>query len=159
MKNLKFYSLFILIGGLSYWLTDIAIHFIVKGIAWIILLTLGVPIAVVSTYFYFRKKIESKYRVALPFLMIIGIWFFGPLGMGIGAIPTGGTFFTSGHIKNMLSLWAAFPLTTWMMSVYSGSMGGILITSLILLLFTANEGSKASTARRHGINSNLQPKI
>jgi len=153
MKKLKTYSFFVLFAGLIYWLTDIAIHFLTKFSAyWLIGLTVGTPIVVVFTYYQIRKRIESEYRVGLPFFMLIGIWFFGPIGMGIGAMPTGGTFFSSGNLKGLLTLWAAFPLTTWMMSAYSGSMFGIIITTFILLLLTAHEGSEASAARRRGIN-------
>ena len=159
MKKIKTYCSFVLLGGFSYWLTDMAIHFLTKfSVYWLLGLTLVVPVVVVLLYFYIRKRIKSEYKVGLPFFMIIGIWFFGPLGMGIGAIPTGGTFLSNGNLKGLLLLWAAFPLTTWMMSAYSGSMFGILITTFILLLFTANEGSKASAARRQDIKSNSQPK-
>jgi hypothetical protein len=160
MTKLKIYSIFVLLGGLIFWLTDIAIHFLTRfSIYWLIGLTVLTPIVVVVAYYKIRKRIKSEYRVGLPFFMFIGIWFFGPLGMGIGAMPTGGTFFSSGNFKGILTLWAAFPLTTWMMSAYSGSMFGILITTFILLLFTANEGSKASAAKRHKMNSTPQPKI
>lgn len=154
MKKLKTYSSFILLGGVVYWLTDITIHFLTRfSVYWLIGLTVVTPIVVVLTYFKIRKRIKSEYRVGLPFFMFIGIWFFGPLGMGVGAMPSGGTFFSSGNLKGLLTLWAAFPLTTWMMSAYSGSMFGILITTFTLLLLTAHEGSEA-TARRQVKNQN-----
>ncbi len=146
MIKLKFYSFFVLLGGLSYWLTDIAIHFILKSAsaAWIISLTVVVPIVVLLTYFYVRKKLDLKYTVSLPLFMLVGIWFLGPLGMGIGAIPTGGTFFESLNLKMLLSVWAVFPLSTWVMSAYSGSLGGLLLTTIMLFILTIIEGIKSA---------------
>ncbi|MEW6713786.1 MAG: hypothetical protein AB1306_01680 [Nitrospirota bacterium] len=146
MSKLKFYSLFLLIGALSYWLTDIVIHFILRGTD-IISLTIVVPIVVTITYFYLRKKIGQQFAVGLPMFMILGIWLFGPLGLAIGAIPGGGTFLESGNLKDFFAFFAIFPLSTFVMSTYSGSMAGLFLTTMLLIIF-------AMIARKKNIASN-----
>ena len=146
MLKLKFYSLFLLIGALSYWLIDIAIHFISGGVA-IISQTIVVPIVVTITYFYTRKKIGQKFAIGLPLFMILGIWLFGPLGIAIGAIPGGGTFLESVNLRDFFALWAVFPVSTYIMSAYSGSLAGLALTTILLVIF-------AMIARRKQIASN-----
>lgn len=147
MSKLKFYSLFLLIGALSYWPSDIAIHFILGGVD-IIFQTIVVPIVVTITYFYTRKKIGQQFAIGLPLFMILGIWLFGPLGIAIGAIPGGGTFLESANLKDFFALWAIFPLSTFMMSTYGGSMAGLFLTTIMLIIFGMIARRKTLPLRR-----------
>lgn len=145
MIKLKHYSVFVLLGGLSCWLADIAIKFTLEGKLFWIALVFFVPLSVVIAYFSVKQKVEQKYAVSLPLFMIVGIWVFGPLGIAIGAIPTGGTFLTAGNIKGFLTLWAGFPISTWLMAPYSGSVGAIFLSPVILLILTLINARKQRT--------------
>jgi hypothetical protein len=155
--RLKLYILFLLIGALSYWLTDIAIHFMLRGVN-IVLQTVVVPIVVALTYFYSRKKIGQQFAVGFPLFMILGIWMFGPLGIAIGATPVGGTFLELGNLKDFFSLWAIFPLSIFIMSTYGGSLWGLVLTTMMLIVFAmiarrktevSNKPFKRDSAKSH----------
>ena len=63
--------------------------------------------------------------------MLIGIWLLGPLAIAIGVQPHGGAFLSSGNVKEFPAMAAYLPASTFMMATYSGSLGGLLITSII----------------------------
>lgn len=135
MDRMKIYMKFILIGAAAYWLPDIIIHIIAPPhYVWISLLTFLVPIIVFYTCHKLSKKQPyTDYPASFPLLMLFGIWFFGPLAIGISVTPAGGTFFTPDNLSNFFYLWSIFPATTFMMSTYSGSLGGVLIATIVLL--------------------------
>ena len=158
MTRLKFYSLFLLIGALSYWLTDVAIHFMLRGGVNIILQAVVVPIVVTLTYFYSRNKIGQQFAVGLPLFMILGIWMFGPLGITIGTISGEETFLELVNLKDFFSLWAIFPVSTFVMSAYGGSMWGLVLTTIMLIIFAmiarrkteaSNKTFKRDAAKSH----------
>lgn len=79
--------------------------------------------------------------------MLLGIWMFGPLAIAIGTIPTGAKFLETGQIGGFFMMWAAFPVSTFMMSTYSGSLGGLVLSTLLLLIaaiFSAVRGKISS---------------
>ena len=135
---------FILIGAASYWIPDILIHWLNPRVTvWIALLTLLAP--AVSGLTWCLLSVKERYKrspASFPLLMLLGIWIFGPLAMAVGVIPAGGKFLTAEALPSFLSLWAVSPLSTWAMSLYSGSLGGIVIVTLTLLIAAAFNGLK-----------------
>lgn len=136
MNRVKQYILYIFIGAGTYWVPDIAIQWTLYDTRiWILLLTFLIPIIVTTTYsFLFRSETHARYPVGLPLSMLTGIWLLGPLAIAIGVQSHGGTFLSSGNVKDFLMMWAYFPASTFIMATYSGSLGGLLITSIILLV-------------------------
>jgi hypothetical protein len=126
---------FILLGAGAYWVPDILTQWVrPPDHVWIALLTFAVPLCVVSTWVFLSRRPENhKHLVALPLLMALGIWIVGPLAIAVGMLPAGGTMLRPENIREFLLLWAVFPISTFSLSTYSGSLGGLLLTTAILL--------------------------
>ncbi len=142
--------IYVFLGAGVYWGTDIAIQWSLQGTKiWIFLLTFFVPVVVLTTYILIRRKpTHAKHPFGLPLFMLFGIWMFGPLAIAIGVIPHGGTFLESGHFQDFLYIWVIFPATTFMMATYSGSLGGLLLTSVLLIIFATVNGVKYIASKK-----------
>jgi hypothetical protein len=128
------YVHFLFAGGLSYWLLDILVHAISLPAPFgIVILTVLVPGLVVWTYLSLRRRFPQHPR-AVPLYMLLGIWIMGPLGIAIGMIPAGATFLNTENIGEFLGLWLMFPVSTFVMSTYSGSLGGVILVTLALVV-------------------------
>ena len=133
MKKARFYVLYTLIGAVSYWVPDLLIHRILHdSLLWFLLLTLFVPAIVSLVYFLlFLRHPHSQYVLGLPLFMLLGIWLFGPLTVTLGQ----GSI-SSASLVDVLFMWAIFPGTTFMLATYSGSLGGLVITSCLLVIYS-----------------------
>ena len=126
---------FALIGALAYWLPDLLIHqfdFDFDLRIYFLLLTIAPPTVVLAAYFFARPRFP-QHLYALPLFMLLGIWASGPLGIAAGMVPHGGTFLEAYNLPKFFTLWAIFPLSTWTMSAYSGSLGGVFVVTIALL--------------------------
>ena len=151
MKKAKLYGVFFLIGGVVYWGSDILFHWLKPAhFVWISLLTFGVPVIVGLTWYYlFKRHPFDLYPFGFPIFMLLGIWALGPLGIAIGMHPMGGKFFEPDQVMGFLQLWVAFPLATFTMATYSGSLGGVIITTFLLIIVSLI--SKKRIAKRNAI--------
>ncbi|MEW8441617.1 MAG: hypothetical protein AB2689_26000 [Candidatus Thiodiazotropha taylori] len=142
MDRIKHYSLYFIVGAIVYWVPDILIQWIrPPHKIWIILLTFLVPFIVGAVWFQLRKKEKyKKYRIGFPLFMLLGIWVIAPLAIAVGMIPAGGKFFEPGQIENMLSIMVYFPMATISMSTYSGSLGGVGLVTLGLIVASVVSG-------------------
>jgi len=151
MERTKHYALYILIGAAAYWLPDMLIQWIrPPHRIWISLLTFFVPIVVGTVWFLLsRRPAHSRFPAGLPLFMLLGIWMLGPLAIAIGALPVGGKFLQIEQLGSFLMLWAMFPISTFIMSTYSGSLGGIGLATLVLLVaaVVSSVRRKASSSR------------
>ena len=132
------YIKYILIGAGTYWITDGAIQLVhPEHKIWISLLTFAVPLTVISVWYKLHKQ-PSFYNhpKAFPLLMLLGIWSLGPLGIAIPGQFNGGGFLDLDKIGTFFTLWAIFPVSTFIMSTYSGSLGGVLLVTILLLITT-----------------------
>jgi hypothetical protein len=130
------------LGACIYWTVDIALHLAVPDPGPIILpLTLLPPLAALAGYRYFggRNSFDAFSAIA-PLSMLLGIWALGPPAMAIGTVRTGGAFFTD--VSAFLMVWAAFPLSTFVMSTYSGSLGGLIIVTMVLVVLACTPGAR-----------------
>src|SRR5258708_508482 len=119
-------------GAAVYWVPDVVLHLIDPDSSKVLLLlTLVVPLIVLAAFSRLGAWgwIQTS-SPATPVLMLLGIWALGPPAIAIGMIRGGATFLTD--VPAFLAVWAIFPLSTFVMSTYSGSLGGLLLTSAAL---------------------------
>lgn len=148
MEKFKEFIKFIIISAISYWVTDALIHWSQPPHwLWISFLTFGVPLVIgVVWYFFSRKKTIANYPKAFPLSMIIGIWMMSPLAIAIIMQPLGGEFLDFDNLGSLLFMWSIFPIATFMMSTYSGSLGGLIITTLMLIIIALVAGVRYSAS-------------
>ena len=149
MERVRAYGLYILLGGASAWLPDVIIHWLhpLTRLV-IIIITILMPLVVALCWrTTSRRPQHADHRIGLPLFMILGIWFFGPLAVAIGMVPGGGNFLELDQLQNFFLLWASFPLTTIMMSTYSGSLGGVILATFFLLAVVAKKVDRRSGTR------------
>jgi len=123
----------ILAGSLS-WLPDIALHFTSGkkfGIE-AVFISILMPITAYLIRRILINKINHIWTTSL--LMLLGLWLSGPLCMMISASASDGGFTQPNPWASLWSIYSIFPLATWMMSVYDGSMLGLLLASGVLII-------------------------
>jgi len=142
MDRAKHYFLYFLVGAIAYWIPDIVVQWIrPPHKIWISLLTFFVPLVVSLTWFRLKSTQRyAKYYIGFPLFMLLGIWVVAPLAIAIGMIPAEGKFFESGQIENLLMILVYFPMATISMSTYSGSLGGIGLVTISLLIIATIAG-------------------
>lgn len=147
-RRVKRYLLLALLGGIVYWCPYIICRWVFGGrMIWFISITLLVPLLVAYVYFLVRRKmkdLESPRTIA--FLMLIGIWVSGPLGLVIGEIPYGVIL----DVRGFLSLWATFPLSTFMLTAYNYSLLSLMITTVMLMIFAVVNKEKKNREKDKG---------
>ncbi|KPK51806.1 MAG: hypothetical protein AMS22_10305 [Thiotrichales bacterium SG8_50] len=153
MERAKHYGLYILVGAAAFWIPDILIQWLrPPHRIWILMLTFLVPAIVGMVWLFLSQHpSHSRFRAGLPLFMLLGIWLLGPMAIAIEALPTGGKFLDSGHLGEFMMLWAMFPVSTFIMSTYSGSLGGVGLATLMLIVAAAY-----SAVRSKAPNSNVK---
>ena len=124
------------LAGFCFWLPDILLHWL-RGHRYsgldVLVLTALLPIttALVLAIIWERSQnIENRQPTALSAL--VGIWLFGPLMMFVAESFTGGGFSKPGGWQFVLKGTIFFPVVTFMMSTYDGTLGAVLLTSGLL---------------------------
>lgn len=124
-------------GGLAFWLPSIALWAVraesFSGIDALALTGLLPLVAIAATFIADRITCSSRPVATTPLAVCVGLWVLGPLAMTISATSTGGGFVNDGGWLIVIALTAMFPLTTYMMATYDGSLGGLLLGSVVLL--------------------------
>jgi uncharacterized membrane protein len=154
MERAKHYGLYLLVGAAAHWVPDILIQWVRPPHAvWIALLTFFVPVVVGSVWFLLSRRGEHvRFPAGLPLFMLLGIWMLGPLAIAIGIWPAGGKFLEAEQLGGFFMLWAMFPITTFIMSTYSGSLGGVGLSTLVLLTAAA-----VSAVKHRASNYRVEP--
>lgn len=130
----------LLLGGPVCWLPSIALHFwgghAFSGIDAIALTAvmpaIGLAVAVVGR----RLTGPGVARTFIPLAVCLGLWVSGPAAMLTGATATGGGFAKPDAWTTLALFTALFPVVTFSMSAYDGSLFGVLITSVALLVLS-----------------------
>lgn len=151
MGRAKHYGLYILVGAAAYWIPDILIQWLrPPHRVWILMLTVLVPAIVGMVWFFLSQRpSHSRFRVGLPLFMLLGIWLLGPFAIAIGIMPAGGKFLETGHLGEFMMLWALFPVSTFIMSTYSGSLGGVGLATLGLVVAAAYSAVRSKIPKSH----------
>jgi hypothetical protein len=148
------------LGGLAFWLPDIALHAL-RGENFtsvdVVVLTGLLPImAVVAAVVARRLQGSARAAVYAPLVVALGVWVLGPLAMLISWAPGGGGFAHQDAWLALLVLTAMFPMMTFMMATYDGSLGGLLIGSAALVFLFAGDLARG-IGRRAGSVANRTP--
>jgi hypothetical protein len=136
--NLRKYAI---VAAAVFWLPDIALHAITRyrSGGWLELVSLTILLPALSCIAVgYIWKINGNSGEFLPAGLsgVLGIWLFGPLLMTISFSFSGGGFATSGGWQTALLGTALFPMFTFMMSAYDGTLFGVLIASAVLPLMS-----------------------
>lgn len=138
-RTVKLYWQFMLFGGAAFWLPDIFVHWlpIESGMVWAVLPFLVPMVFFLLSASRLRRPECIKHSIGFPAFTLAGIWFFGPPAMWLGMLPEG-QWDADGQVLNQIALffitWITFPITTFIMSAYQGSMGALLFVTPILCM-------------------------
>ncbi len=133
-------AVYILAGSGAFWGTDalfLPFTFLVPPWVWIVAKTVLLPLSVAVTHRAMKRRaLPQRLAPASAYLMLAGIWITGP----IYALLVGRVYFkTATSPGEALFHIVLFPLTTIVISTYSGALGGLIIASIVLVcsgLFT-----------------------
>ena len=145
---LKYASL----GGISFWAPSVLLHWLRRdrfsGLD-VLCITVLLPITTASL-FALGRKVSGRIanRVSDVFFPMLGIWLLCPLMMTISATFSGGGFSRPGGWHIVLLGTILFPIFTFIMSTYDGTLFALLLTtallpSLSLLPFTRQTAVKS----------------
>jgi hypothetical protein len=131
---LKYFALY----GSMYWVIDFIFQFSrFNHWIWIVSITIVVPVLMCSAIFSIYIKTNAKqHPVGLPLMSLLGIWVLAPIAIAIEMIPIGGKFFEQGSVELLLQAMLFFPISTIHMSTYSGSLGGLMLVTILLPIFS-----------------------
>ncbi len=136
--KLKITSLYALIVGAAFWIPDIIIHgFSGKTFSSpeVHIITFLLPLVGASSLFIVRKIRAYKDSQLLSVLSgVLGIWITGPFFMMVSSSFSGGGFARADagffeQISFVVTCTAAFPIFTFMMSTYDGTLFALFIAS------------------------------
>ncbi|MBT0893107.1 hypothetical protein KI811_04635 [Geobacter hydrogenophilus] len=133
MKRTFIWMVFPLMGAILFWGIDalvMAHHGTWSTTAWITAKSIALPVACGSAFWQMVKLFSCQDRLmGAAMAMATGIWVSGPLyyiyfHLSFGTRPM--------STAEMLFHIALFPIATLMVSLFNGSIGGLLITSALL---------------------------
>jgi len=134
-------SMNILIGGLIFWVPSVLLHWI-RGTRFSEFDVLGLTVllpTITCLFFASRwwpwRKPGSRLSEAL--FAVLGIWLLGPLMLLFSSTFSGGGFSKPGGWQTFLLMTRWFPAFTFMMSTYDGTLGALLLITVLLPIFAA----------------------
>ncbi|GFE56550.1 hypothetical protein [Geobacter sp. AOG1] len=135
MKKSHIWLICPLLGGLVFWGADALINPFARDIStavWIIVKILLLPLACGFTFWFFVKKTSSQaLLMTAAMAMLVGIWFGGPLYY---LLFYANTMKTPMGVGEMVIYIVFFPLSTLLVSLFSGSFGGLMVATASLMV-------------------------
>jgi hypothetical protein len=135
---------YIVLGPLIFWVPSVFLHLLrgyrFSGIETITLTILLPLITCLALSFYWKIRRTSKDKLTFALFAVLGIWLFGPVMMSVSASNSGGGFSRPDGLHFVLVGSCVFPVFTFIMSTYDGTLGALLITSVLLPLMSALSG-------------------
>jgi hypothetical protein len=145
-----------LLGAIGFWVPDVFLHavhahnFNSRDVR---IITMVTPLTLLGTFVAAKwaTKGARTGRIGLP--MIAGVWLLGGLFMTVGASFSGGGFMGPEGSRGavLMMLLSLFPMYTFIMATYDGSLGALLLVTVVALLVWIFQRSKILT--RFGIQS------
>ncbi len=139
MKILAFrifkWLLIMIYGGMIFWIPNILIHRIAGNnydSYWVLLCTAILPLITIGgiILLFFLEKMHHISSIA--FWILFGIWFFGPFYIIIESLLLDPSYILSDIWKLLFQMIPLFPIFTFMISTYDGSLFAVLIMTVIL---------------------------
>ena len=131
-KALEYLSL----GGFTFWVPSVLLHWL-RGYRFsgldVIILTIGLPFST-ALIFIIGRRVSGRRanRVSDVLFALLGIWLLGPLMMAVSATFSGGGFSKPDGWHFVLMGTGLFPIFTFMMSTYDGTLGALLLATALL---------------------------
>jgi hypothetical protein len=132
---------YVIVAAIVFWFPDVILHSITKyrfgGWLELLSLTLLLPLFTCIAVAYIWKN-SGDIGKFLPAGLsgVVGIWLFGPLLMMVSTSFSGGGFATPDGWQTALLGTALFPMFTFMMSAYDGTLFAVLIASAAMPLMS-----------------------
>jgi hypothetical protein len=128
------------LAALSFWVPDVLLHWL-RGYRFsgldVLVLTFLLPIITTPVVaVVWKRSVNTENRLLTSISALVGIWLFGPLMMSVGATFSGGGFSQSDGWHFVMMGTSLFPLFTFMMSTYDGTLGALLLTTGLLPFFS-----------------------
>ena len=127
---------YILLGGIAFWVPDAACMLLGGIIPMKILIvakTLLLPTIIVFTVRRVAKlPAEICSTMARSFLLLAGIWLLGPVDLVLTGLLAGKMHMS---LQEALFHVALFPLSTIIVALYSGALGGLIVATVALCIF------------------------
>ena len=142
MKNVGLILLYMIMGGASFWTLDIIVnyamgrhqgHLGLHAATLTILLPLVVLTCYRGLYWFGGKQIKGP---SIAIFMLLGIWTLGPVILKLYGVD---------YTWSWIALYTIMPIYTFIISTYHGSLGGLLLASILLVLI------RFSFERKHRI--------
>lgn len=135
MKKFRIWLICPLLGGFVFWGADALVNPFTKELSaavWIIVKVLLLPLACGSTFWFFVKWTSPReFLMPSALAMLLGIWLCGPLSYLLFYAKTFKTPMGAGEMAIYIVF---FPLSTLLISLFSGSIGALMVTTAALLI-------------------------
>jgi hypothetical protein len=124
------------LGGFSFWAPDVFLHWL-RGYRFsgldVLVLTVLLPITTALVVAIgWKRWLNTENRRLAALFALVGIWLFGPLMMSVGATFSGGGFSQPDGWHVVFMGTSLFPVFTFMMSTYDGTLGALLLITASL---------------------------
>jgi hypothetical protein len=128
-----------LVGATGFWLPDVflqALHAHKFNARDVQIITLVMPLTLLGTFVAAKRANRGKRPGGIGFSMLAGVWLFGGIFMAIGASFSGGGFMSPGGARGaaFVLLLSLFPVYTFIMATYDGSLGALLLVTAVSFL-------------------------
>ena len=124
------------LAGLSFWAPDVLLHWLrgywFSGLDAVLLAVLLPITTALVVAIVWKRSLNTENRLPSALSALLGIWLFGPLMMSVGATASGGGFSQPNGWQLVLMGTCLFPVFTFMMSTYDGTLGALLLTTALL---------------------------
>ena len=124
------------IGAMGFWVPDIAWH-VIRGDQFsgqdVTGITLLLPLSFLGTYRLVKKLQRSDHEKTILRWMLLGLWLLGGFLIMVGTSFSGAGFAISGDRLHTLVM-SLIPGIVYIMATYDGSLGALLIVTLVPLI-------------------------
>jgi len=138
-KQLRLFLTFAVVGALSFWLPDLAIHVNAArnfGSPHVWLITILLPAIFLFAYVVARRFGVKRDFKCVGAAMLLGVWLTGGLFMTLAATASGGGFVGTGVLGSLLIIMMSIiPIVTYILAAYDGSLFALLAVTFGALLF------------------------
>ncbi len=148
METAFLWAQYVLLGGLVFWLANGAfmlLNGLVPFHVVIVAKTIFLPFLVFIIVRALAKRAGKCSTLVKSYAMLAGVWFFGPVDL---VLTQRFAERLTMDFKEVLFHLALFPLSTLIVALYSGALGGLIIATVVLALFPffCGEGSGGKRA-------------